>query len=107
MWWPIMSPSKVLPPVRAPMRMLYVFILMIVQFPVFGVLTFSGEVLYATYEFAPRIFSLTPLQDQVLGGVVMKIFNMVASLTIFGMSFYSWYYHENSPRRSIKTQALA
>ena len=69
----------------------FVFILMVGQFPVFGVLTFSSEVIYATYEYAPRLFDLTPLQDQILGGVVMKLFNMVASLLIFGISFSAWY----------------
>ena len=91
MWWLVIAPSKIIPPLSFPLRMLFVFILMVGQFPVFGVLTFSSEVIYATYEYAPRLFDLTPLQDQILGGVVMKLFNMVASLLIFGISFSAWY----------------
>jgi putative membrane protein len=90
-WWLVMAPSKVVPALSYPLRMLFVFVLMVGQFPVFGVLTFSGDVLYATYEYAPRLFELTPLQDQILGGVMMKVFNMVASLLVFGISFNAWY----------------
>ena len=62
------------------------------QFPVFGFLTFSGEVLYPTYAFAPRMefLNIPPLEDQVLGGVIMKVANMVVSLLIFCLSFYFW-----------------
>ena len=92
MWWSIISPSKAIPPHSYPVRMLYIFLLMVGQLPVFGYLTFSGEVLYSTYAFAPRLafFNLTPLEDQIYGGVIMKITNMVVSLTVFGTSFYLW-----------------
>ena len=90
-FWSILSPSKRLPASSYGVKMLYVFVLMIGQFPVFGYLTFSGEVFYPTYEFAPRIIGLSALEDQVLGGVIMKLFNMVASLAVFGGSFYAWY----------------
>jgi len=75
--------------------MLYVSILMVGQFPVFGYLTFSGEVFYPTYEYAPRIFDISPLDDQILGGVIMKVCNMVISLVILGTSFYAWYLRSN------------
>ena len=71
--------------------MLYIFLLMVGQLPVFGFLTLSNEVLYPTYAFAPRIVELSPMQDQILGGIIMKITNMVISLSILGASFYSWY----------------
>ncbi len=92
MWWPILSPSQILPARSYGVRMIYIFLLMIGQLPVFGFLTFSGQVLYPTYEFAPRLdfFNLTPLDDQTLGGVIMKIVNMSVSLTVFGISFYRW-----------------
>ncbi len=92
MWWPLLARSDRVPPIGYGPRMLYVFVLMILQFPVFGVLCFSGEALYPTYAFAPRIIEgFTALQDQVLGGIIMKVINMVVSLTILGTSFYAWY----------------
>ncbi|WOO39470.1 cytochrome c oxidase assembly protein [Rubellicoccus peritrichatus] len=91
MWWPIMGPSKLVPPSSYGIRMVYIFALMVGQLPVFAFLTLSEAVLYPTYEFAARITELTPLQDQILGGVIMKVSNMIVSLTVLGTSFYFWY----------------
>ncbi len=97
MWWSFVSPSKIIPASSYPIRMLFIFLLMVGQLPVFGYLTFSGNVLYETYEYAVRLnfFNVTPLEDQVIGGVIMKISNMILSLTIFGISFYLWQKKDN------------
>jgi putative membrane protein len=91
MWWPILSPSKKIPRSNYGVCMLLVFLLMVAQYPVFGYITFSGEVLYSIYEYAPRIVNLTPLQDQILAGVIMNVFSMFESLTVLSLCFYNWY----------------
>ena len=91
MWWPILSPSRILPPRNYGVRILYIFLLMVAQLPVFGALTLSQEVIYPTYEFAPRIIDITPLQDQILGGIIMKVTNMLVSLIVLTASFIYWY----------------
>lgn len=88
--WNLFSPSKILPTVSYPGRLLMLFILMIAQLPVFGILTMSGNVLYPTYEWAPRIIDLSPIDDQVLGGLLMKVGGMLFVLPIFGYCFYQW-----------------
>ena len=90
MLWPILSRSKAIPPVNWGMQVLYLFLLMVAQIPLFGILTFSTEVLYPTYELAPRITVLDPMADQVLGGLLMKVANMVLSLFLMGRAFYCW-----------------
>jgi putative membrane protein len=70
--------------------MLAIFLLMVGQLPVFAFLSFAGEPLYPTYAWAPRIIELDPLNDQILGGIIMKIVNMIFSLTILGVTFYFW-----------------
>ncbi len=94
MWWPILGPSKRIPPMAYGLRMLYIFVLMVGQLPVFAFLTLSDEVLYPTYAYAARITELSPLQDQILGGVVMKVSNMVVSITVLSISFYCWWQAE-------------
>jgi len=89
-WWNLMSNSHRLPPLHEGAQMLYLFVLMVVQTPVFAYLVFSGESLYPTYEYAPRLQDLTPFEDQVLGGVVMKITNVLLFLLIFGIAFSRW-----------------
>lgn len=91
MFWPILSRSELAPRRHYGVVLIYLFALMVVQIPLFGILTFSTDVLYPTYEFAPRLIpALEPLQDQVLGGLIMKVGNMVVSLIIFGWVFLQW-----------------
>lgn len=90
-WWPIVSHSKRLPPIRYGGRMFYAFVLMVAQLPVFAFLCFSGEVLYPTYEFAPRIIpGFSALADQILGGVIMKVVNMIFALAVLILSWMAW-----------------
>lgn len=90
MLWPLFTPSRILPRARFGTQMIYIFLLMIGQIPVFAYLTFSGEVLYATYEYAPRVMPLNALEDQILGGILMKVVNMAMSLILFARAFYQW-----------------
>ena len=91
MLWPVLSRSKELPGLPWGMQVLYLFLLMVAQIPLFGVLTFSPEVLYPTYELAPRVIPwLTPLGDQVAGGLIMKVANMILSLLLMGYAFLKW-----------------
>jgi putative membrane protein len=62
---------------------------MIGQLPVFAFLVFADHVYYPTYQFAPRIIELTAMEDQILGGLVMKASNLLVSLIILGMGFYA------------------
>lgn len=91
MLWPIFSRSKVLPPADWGVQMIYLCLLMVAQIPLFGILTFAEYPLYPTYEFAPRLIEgFSPMEDQVLGGLLMKVANMILSLTLIGRAFYIW-----------------
>ena len=91
-WWPLLSPSRELPPISYPGQMLYVVVVAIGMTPAFAFITFSGDVLYPTYEYAPRIVAgLTAAGDQILAGALMKIVGMAVAMIAFGVSFYRWY----------------
>lgn len=90
MLWPYLTTSRQVPRYSYKIRMLGIFLLMVGQLPVFAFLSFSGEALYSTYAWAPRITDLDPLNDQILGGIIMKVVNMIFSLTVIGVSFYLW-----------------
>ncbi len=91
MWWPLAGPSRDLPPATHAWQMFYLVGLTIAMTPIFAYLTFSQDVLYPTYEFAPRLTGLTPHQDQVLAGSMMKLTGMGVSMTVFALAFYRWY----------------
>jgi len=104
MFWVVMGPSARVG--RSPwgVQILYVFLLMVAQIPLFGILTFSPEVLYPTYELAPRVTFLDPQSDQVLGGLLMKVANMIISLWLMGRAFVLWNREAEqiTPRASIR-----
>ena len=90
MLWPFLTTSKLVPKRSYPVRIVTIFLLMVGQIPVFAFLSFAGEAIYPTYVWAPRIVDLDPLNDQILGGIIMKVVNMGFSLTIIGTCFYFW-----------------
>jgi len=88
--WNLFARSTVIPPLSHPACLLMLFILTVAQLPVFGVLTMSGEILYPTYEWAPRIIDLSPIDDQVLGGLLMKVGGMFFVFPLFAWHFFQW-----------------
>ena len=66
-WWPLLSPSREYPRISDGGQMLYLIAVTIGTTPLFAFLAFSTDVLYPTYEYAPRIIaSLDAAQDQLL-----------------------------------------
>jgi putative membrane protein len=90
-WWPLLSPSKEYPPAPYGTQLLYLPAVIIGMTPVFAYITFSQDVLYPTYEYAPRISSLTAAGDQLLAGSMMKLIGMGVAMIAFAVSFYRWY----------------
>jgi putative membrane protein len=90
-WWPIFGPSRVLPPLPRGAQMLYLLGGTISMTPVYAFLTFSHDVLYPTYEYAPRLFAtFSAADDQLLAGVSMQLVGVIVSMTVFGWAFYQW-----------------
>jgi putative membrane protein len=73
MWWPVMSPLPELPRIAAPLQMVYLFLAGIPMMISAALITFSRTALYSWYVEAPRLFGITPLDDQRLGGVIMWV----------------------------------
>ena len=90
-WWPLLSPSTEFPRASYAWQMLYLVAVIIAMTPVFAYITFSSDILYPTYEFAPRITALSAANDQLLAGVMMKLIGMSVAMIAFGVSFYRWY----------------
>jgi putative membrane protein len=90
-WWPLLSPSRTFPPIPYGSRMIYLFSVLIAMTPVFAYITFSPEVLYPTYEYAPRLFpDFTAGEDQLAAGVSMKLVGLAVALAAFGVCFFRW-----------------
>ena len=91
-WWPMLSPSRALPPIGYGAQMLYFTGVVVLMTPVFAYITFSGDILYPTYEYAPRLFAnFSAADDQLLAGVGMKLVGMSVAGGAFGVAFYRWF----------------
>ena len=79
--------------------MLYLVAVVIGMTPVFAYIAFSDDILYPTYEYAPRLFAnFSPANDQLLGAVIMKIGGMGVTFLAFMATFYRWY--QSSERKA-------
>ena len=98
MWWPVMSPLPELPRLSYPGQMLYCFLLSIPMSIVSVYIVYSRAVLYPAYASAPRVWGISPLDDQLIGGLIMWI---PGGLFLFGVAsvvFFRWASDE-SPHR--------
>jgi putative membrane protein len=101
-WWPLLSPSRLLPRSSYGAQMLYLLAVQIAMTPVFAYVTFSSDILYPTYEFAPRLIAdFTPAEDQLTAGVMMKLMGMTVSLLALTIAFWRWY-RAGEPATSFK-----
>lgn len=89
-WWPLYSPSKDFPAASYAGQMIYLVAVVIGMTPVFAYIVFSSDILYPTYEYAPRLTWMTPADDQLLAGSMMKLVGFMVAMTAFGVSFYRW-----------------
>jgi putative membrane protein len=90
MWWPLMSQLPELPRLAYPGQMLYCFLMTLPMSIVAIYITLADQVLYPAYAAAPRIVALSPLEDQVLGGLIMWVPGGVIFVVIMSVVFFKW-----------------
>jgi len=53
-------------------------------------IAYSGSVLYPAYASAPRVMALSPMEDQLLGGLIMWIPGGLYFFGVISVIFYQW-----------------
>jgi len=100
MWMPVLSPvPEISAPYPALGQVLYLFLQTVPASLVGGLLALAGTASYATYEVAPRITALNPLEDQQLGGLVMWVGGGLYFLIATGVVFFAWAAREEAADR--------
>ncbi|MGH7303410.1 MAG: cytochrome c oxidase assembly protein [Candidatus Rokuibacteriota bacterium] len=89
-WWPVLSPSRLLPRLHYGAQILYLFAFGIPMTVVAAMITGAETTLYPFYAAAPRIFDLTALADQRLGGLIMWVPAGLIPLVAFTVVFFRW-----------------
>jgi len=103
-WWPVLSPSALLPRLHYGAQILYLFAFGMPMTVVAAMITGAEHTLYPFYDAAPRILPLTALADQRLGGLIMWVPAGLMPLVTFTVVFFRWVAaeaekHGKRPRR--------
>jgi putative membrane protein len=102
MWWPVLSPLPELPRLSYPGQMLYLFLLSIPMAIVSVYISYADTVLYPLYASAPRVWGISPMNDQMIGGLIMWIPGGLFFYTIISIIFFRW-----QQRDGVETRAGA
>ena len=94
-WWPVLDPVPELVRMASPLRMLYLFALSVPMSIVSALITLSEDVLYVWYSDAARVFNLSVLDDQQLGGLIMWVPGALVFCAAISIIFYKWATREN------------
>jgi len=89
-WWPVLSPSRLLPAVHYGAQILYLFAFGLPMTAVAAMITSAEDVLYPFYAEAARTAGIDALADQRLGGVLMWVPAGVVPLAVFTVAFFRW-----------------
>jgi len=90
LWWPVMSRVPELPRLSYPMQMLYLFLTTLPMSVVAVYITYSSNLLYPAYAAAPRILGILPLEDQLIGGLIMWIPGGLLFFGVISLIFFRW-----------------
>ena len=90
MWWPLLSQLPEFPRLAYPGQMLYSFLMSIPMSIVAVYIAMADHVLYPAYNAAPRVLPLSPLEDQLLGALIMWIPGGLIFMIIMSVVFFKW-----------------
>ena len=93
LWWPILSQLPELPRLSYPMQMLYLFLTTLPMSVVAVYITYSKNLLYPGYAASPRILGITPMEDQLIAGLIMWIPGGLLFFAVITVIFFRWQSH--------------
>lgn len=105
MWWPLLSPLPELPRLSYPGQMLYSFLMTLPMTIISIYIVYASHVLYPAYASAPRLWGLSPLEDQRLGGLIMWIPGGLFFYLIASVVFYKWQHSARDDRAGAQVRA--
>ena len=95
MWYPVVNPLPELQRMAAPVGLLYLAVFSIPMSIISAIITLADTPLYPWYEAAPRVFELSALDDQQIGGAIMWVPGMLVFWIAISVLFFRWASREN------------
>jgi putative membrane protein len=90
LWIPVVSRSTLVPQLRPPMRMVYLFLNSILPTIPASLLTFSHVPLYPVYGDSALAFGLTAVEDQTIAGLIMKLGGTLLLWAVISITWFKW-----------------
>ncbi len=92
MWVPVINRTELLPKLKKPTKMIYLFAQSLVPTVPASFLTFASKPMYKHYADAPRLISgFDAVKDQQTAAVIMKLGAGTFIWCIVGYLFYAWW----------------
>jgi putative membrane protein len=90
MWWPLTSQLPELPRAAYPAQMLYCFFMVLPMSIISIYIVMADTTLYPLYATAPRLWGISPLEDQQYGGLIMWIPGGLFFYGVMSVVFFKW-----------------
>lgn len=105
-WWPMFSPlPEEFPRLPYLSQILYLFVNCQVMVGLGALLFFSaGSPAYTPYFTAPRIFGISVVDDQMLGGLIMWIPGNLVYVLVMSIAFYFWFEKQEAQQVALEEQ---
>ena len=100
MWWPVLSPLPELPRLSYPGQMLYLFLMTIPMSLIAVSIAYADHILYPAYASAPRLWGISPMQDQLIGALIMWIPGGFFFFAVISVVFFRWQQRDEDSRAS-------
>jgi putative membrane protein len=90
LWMPLLSPAPELPRLSYPAQMLYLFFWLIPMAAIAAPISISNRVIYSWYANRVHPLGLTPVADQIIGGLIMWVGAGFYMIGVFTTIYFQW-----------------
>jgi putative membrane protein len=94
MWWPVLGSLPELPSLSFGLQLIYLFVQSFVPTVLSAFIIFTGVTIYPVYAALPRFWGLSALDDQRIGGLIMKLGGGAILWIVGTIIFFVWFEKE-------------
>jgi cytochrome c oxidase assembly factor CtaG len=99
-WWPVLAPGRERGQLPPALQLIYLFLQTIPGQIVGALITLADAPIYPTYADASRVWGLSPLVDQQIGGLIMWVGTSTVYLAALAVVFFRWAGKEERAERA-------
>lgn len=94
MWWPVLGSLAELPRLSYPLQLVYLFVQSFIPAVLSAFIIFTGSSIYPAYAALPKIWGLSTIDDQRIGGLIMKLGGGAILWAVGTVIFFVWFEKE-------------